>query len=932
MGSSKKQTVGYRYFAKLMMVIGNPIEKLLGVNFDNRGWIMHDPRKHSPVSLIVDAPNLYGENEGGVAGNIKIYKGEKAQEPDPDYISHMNSLNLPASAYPYLSYLVFKGQGAIDGLAGKFFPHQHDSFYFGNSGFMKEMLLWPKRIHVRNDGRSQWYDEKAEIREIGENACQFIEGKFKDFFSLISEIGTRSPRYILSNIFSSVRWAGSEKKGVMSLEINFDFASSEEAAFNFHLKLNSASGYASVETSEFITLDTRSDHYTQGFWDHSTDFIFKIKPCSLTRHFILFDFVFSAKTDTSGLDGYSDLYYEMTPPIPTTGYLCKDGIDTGDLNPIHKIREILTDDTAMNKPESDINDENFKKAADRTFAEGLGISWAITEKSCKDALDEVCSHIEAGVRVNRQTGKYEVILFRDDWLDLSNALEFSESNIKSFNIEVINSDDAINTLNVNYYDRTNIKNSAFNVYENGLIQTMGFESAETVDFPYFMNQRNAEIVANWKLKQLSTPAWRGSFTTGVYEARKLNRYDAIKLTWRSKGIVDLPVRVMKINLGDGRDNSVTIDFVEIIPYSNMLQSLINPDLPVNQIVDPQPNTNTVFEMPYFEAVQVFGQTQVDAELEANPEMGYLMSAVAKPQNNSLYALLYTDSGTGVYTDFERVSRIDYAPFAYLDQNIKQLDSTFKVSNITDIVQARAGSLIILNDELMVYESYDVESKVLTVRRGALDTVPHTHAVGNGVLYFYDDYSAYDPTQYTSGENVKAQVLTTTPSGILSLNPQAVKNLEITGRANRPYPPANVKINGAYYPEKITSELVLTWVDRNRVQQTGGTILGWFDEGVSVEPGVTYHLTVYEIDKQANESMLFDQNIGSVNSYSVDLSLTRPETEFYKIALYAVRDGYESFQRFEHQVSTSFTAPYDLSGEFIFDGFSRPYQLTAEYIA
>jgi len=917
MGSSKKQTVGYRYFAKLMMVIGNPIEKLLGVNFDNRGWIMHDPLKHPPNSLPIDAPNLYGENEGGVAGNIKIYKGEKAQEPDPDYISHMGTLNLPASAYPYLSYLVFKGQGAIDGLAGKFFPYQHDGFYFGNSGFMKEMLLWPKRIHVRNDGRPQWYDIKSEVPNEQENSSEYIEAALGSPVCYAEETGQP---VLVSNLYIS-KFSFGVREASPEITFEIEYSSSQDIEMVFFQVSGNPDSFNIVSNMDYEVTEI---DVTPGWLAKRIVFILKKgRNRKLSSRFQLH---FSDETGSE-----AEIFIGANPPIPTSGYL-EEEIISGDINPIHKIREILTDDTAMNKPESDINDENFKKAADRIFAEGLGISWAITEKSCKDALDEVCSHIEAGVRVNRQTGKYEVILFRDDWLDLNNALEFSESNIKSFNIEVINSDDAINTLNVNYYNRTNIKNSAFNVYENGLIQTMGFESAETVDFPYFMKQRNAEIVANWKLKQLSTPAWRGSFTTGVYEARKLNRYDAIKLTWRSKGIFDLPVRVMKINLGDGRDNSVTIDFVEIIPYSNMLQSLINPDLPVNQIVDPQPNTNTVFEMPYFEAVQVFGQTQVDAELEVNPEMGYLLSAVAKPQNNSLYALLYTDSGTGVYTDFERVSRIDYAPFAYLDQNIKQLDGTFKISNVTDIAQARAGSLIILNDELMVYESYDAENKVLTVKRGALDTVPQTHIAGNGVLYFYDDYSAYDPTQYVSGESVKAQVLTTTPSGILNLNPQAVKNLEITGRANRPYPPANVKINEAYYPEKINSELVLTWVDRNRVQQTGGTVLGWFDEGVSVEPGVTYHLTVYEIDKQANESMLFDQNIGSVNSYSVDLSLTRPETEFYKITLYAVRDGYESFQRFEHQVSTSFTAPYDLSGEFIFDGFGRPYQLTAEYIA
>jgi hypothetical protein len=62
------------------------------------------------------------------------------------------------------------------------------------------------------------------------------------------------------------------------------------------------------------------------------------------------------------------------------------------INPIHKIREILTDDTAMNKPESDVNDANFKKAADVLHQEKLGISWSVTEKSCLEAINELCGY------------------------------------------------------------------------------------------------------------------------------------------------------------------------------------------------------------------------------------------------------------------------------------------------------------------------------------------------------------------------------------------------------------------------------------------------------------------------------------------------------------------------------------------------------------
>lgn len=72
--------------------------------------------------------------------------------------------------------------------------------------------------------------------------------------------------------------------------------------------------------------------------------------------------------------------------------------EANDINPIHKIREILTDDTAMAKPETDVNDQNFIKAADRISDEGLGVSWAIDEKSCIDAIEELCYQDSYGPR------------------------------------------------------------------------------------------------------------------------------------------------------------------------------------------------------------------------------------------------------------------------------------------------------------------------------------------------------------------------------------------------------------------------------------------------------------------------------------------------------------------------------------------------------
>lgn len=70
----------------------------------------------------------------------------------------------------------------------------------------------------------------------------------------------------------------------------------------------------------------------------------------------------------------------------------------------------------------------------------------------------------------------------------------------------------------------------------------------------------------------------------------------------------------------------------------------------------------------------------------------------------------------------------------------------------------------MNHEIMVYQAYDEETGLLTVERGALDTIPQNHLSGS-VLYFADDFITVDPAEYVTGEIINVKTLTTTPTGI-----------------------------------------------------------------------------------------------------------------------------------------------------------------------
>lgn len=917
MGGSSSQTIGQRYFAKLTTFIGNPIEKLIGINFDNRGWIFKPD--NDETFLRVESPNLYGDKEGGVAGFIDIHTGTADQLPNATYEKDFSKV----SGYPFQSYLVFRGLGkktATSGGVGQFTQgppkYYNDSFYHGNSGYMKEMLLWPQRIYVKNDDTAQWHKEKAGIGKttyFGEGyipATEISKIIMTDEFEFAPPIGTKTETSSSEIIFSNAAgWqfqmyqdgglaAGAKTHALYLLKPSFV----SYITIKFKVYSYAMAGDAVIQPyslgAELLSFSVDQQNEENAIDNEISKIVTATFAVNENSQIGIINSV-DNKSDEMSI-GYNHAWILSIE----SSEMFMD-MDVIDINPIHKIREILTDDTAMNKPEADVNDVNFMKAADRIWDEGLGISWAIAEKSCLEAINELCGHIEAGVRVNRQTGLFEMVLFRDDWFEEDEIHTLSVNKIKSMSLDVSNADEAINQLNVSYYNREAIKDSSFSVAENASIRNLsGRVNAEDADFPYFMNQRNAAVVAQWKLKQMSSPVWSGSFTTAAYEARKWNRYDLLKLAWPRKWQGEITVRILKINLGTGTD--VSIDFVEVVPYSSDLSSSIVINTPVDTTPKPpQPALFKTFELSYLEAVQMNGQKAVDEALAYNPDAGYAAVIAKRPQTNSSSALMYTDIGNG----YERAGAITYSETAELDQNISQINTTFIVKNAGEIDMVSLGTQITINQEIMVYQSYDDETGLLTVKRGALDTIPQNHVAGS-VLYFADEFITVDPTEYVTGEIINVKTLTTTPSGILSLDDVDAQQVEIQARAIRPYPPANVQFNGELFPARVIGDLQIVWCARNRVQQTGGQILGWNDGATSIEPGMSFNIELWQ---------------GTLLKYSQDyysgtlLNFNKDELagQRYTLKIQSWRDGFKSMQVFEHEFLHRMTderisKPYDLN--------------------
>lgn len=141
-GSSKKVTVGYKYYLGMHMVLCHgPVDKVTRIEVDGKtAW----SGNATGGAISVNAPDLFGgeSREGGVSGRVDIDMGGPLQGRNA-YLQGRLGADIPA----YRGVL-----GAV-----------LNQVYVGLNPYLKRWAFWASRIHVRQDGIAQWYDAKAEI-------------------------------------------------------------------------------------------------------------------------------------------------------------------------------------------------------------------------------------------------------------------------------------------------------------------------------------------------------------------------------------------------------------------------------------------------------------------------------------------------------------------------------------------------------------------------------------------------------------------------------------------------------------------------------------------------------------------------------------------------------------------------------------------------
>lgn len=824
MGGSKKQTVGYKYYlGEHMVLCHGPIDSFSRIKVgDKVAW----EGLTTGGQIYVNNPSLFGgdEREGGVSGLVDFEMGGPTQGQN--------------------SYLVAKCSPEVPGFRGVAAAVLRQC-YLGNNPYLKAWEFRGTRIHTRQGGAGQWYDERSEIPSSGAiTGTVTVSWKQNTF---IQPGGNDESRMgigfidVNGNLIGSITWSPYAQPTSWTLRSVYAIAPAGAVRIRVYMGMQRLAGsycdgyiddiHVALNGVPVAVVNSGAEAGNTSGWTNDTGAI---------------AVALGGSPSTGG----------SFPLAPEGSYFFTGGFSAtaiayqevsaggGDMNPAHIIRECLTDpDWGMGYTDDDIDEDTFIAVADTLYSEGMGISLLWDRQSrLEDFIGEIVKHIDGSLYVSRTTGKFVLKLARADF-DPDDLIHLDESNIIKIEDPARPTiGELVNSVSVKFWDSVTGTEASITLTDPALVQMQGSVINTTIQYPGFTNARNATIAGQRDLRTLSSSL----FSCMIYAnntGRSLNVGDPFKMSWAKWNIADQVMRVTAIALGDGKSGTVRISCVEdMFSTETTLQVIggggtewVDPSGPPDPAEDA-----IVFEAPYYELTQRLGQTLVDSQLATNPEIGRLMAA-ASPVTSAINARIYADDGSG-FTD---QGSLDFCPTAALTSDIGPTDTTVPYGSGSNLEDVTIGSFFQLGDEICRIDAIHPLTTTMDIGRGCLDTVPNPHVLGD-VIYFWDELNGYDETEYVSGEELDAKIITTSGFGNLALADAPILTMTMAGRASRPYPPGDLRIQGQSYEEDAAydGELAISWTHRDRTMQTGGTIYDHTFGDIGPEVGTTYRLRGY----------------------------------------------------------------------------------------
>lgn len=480
--------------------------------------------------------------------------------------------------------------------------------------------------------------------------------------------------------------------------------------------------------------------------------------------------------------------------------------DGNDANPMNVIYEILTNtEWGLGFPSADVDTVSFAAAATVLASEGNGVSLVLdSPREITDLLNEILRQIDGVVFLNRQTGKWDVKLARNDY-DIDTVPQASPSNIvgiedytrgswaETQNVVLVQFTSRVREYQLTYapaQDMANIR-----------IQGGQVVKAE-LRFPGVKDSALASQIAWRELRVRSYPLAKAKLVVDRSFA-DVNPGDVIAWTDPDLGFTKLPMRVLRADFGELAAGRITLDVMQDV-FQAAIPAFVAPGAgnwipPVNTVGDIPSQDRLLFDAPrafidrdpdqpgLLDRFWAGFRSQDDGALNVTLKqssdqlvVGSVGGFLLVGQLASSLSPAYTTSGT---------LTVEAAP----DSKAELLGALAAASD-SDVGESLAN-LILVGSEFMAFTGFSDpggDNITLTgVVRGMLDSVPPLggHAAGTRV-WFIHLAGALSDTAFPGSSSVTVRPIPKSDSDELLFSAATNSVVSLSSRARRPYPPIN----------------------------------------------------------------------------------------------------------------------------------------------
>lgn len=536
----------------------------------------------------------------------------------------------------------------------------------------------------------------------------------------------------------------------------------------------------------------------------------------------------------------------------------------------------------------------FETSAATLLNEGFGmcIVWA-DQTRMEDFINQILKTINAVRYEEPDTGRIGIRLIRDDYdidtlpvLDMSNVVQVSS-------LARPDGSDIINQVTINFTDRSTGVDRSITAHNGASIDQVGGVNPTTIDYPGIPTMDIAKRVALRELASYSRGMAGAKLIANRGAGGTLKAGDVVKFNWPPLNIVGMVLRINEIDYGLLTDNRVTVSAIEdffAFPNTTYIGTGGSGWIDPNRSTKPVTRSK-IFEVPYY----IF-QTEIASDLDSSTILpngySFVGAVAALPQSTGTQYSLYEDS-TGTYVD-----KVDqaYTPYGITGEGIDDKEESVHVT-FFDMNGLKLNSYAFMDDEILGVTG--INGNVVTFQRAVLDTVPVPHAAGS-TIWFAGGGRAIEKVIFLSGQSINVKLQARSPTGSTPLGDIAAQPITFQGRAERPYPPGNIRVDGVYRNSGAVTVALTQWSHRNRLTQTGGFVAQTTGD-ITPEAGTSYTVNVYQRASITDPWVLAETASGITgNSYTP----TTAAELFLRIEIFSVRDGLSSFQTQVVEVSRS----------------------------